>query len=336
MSMFVPDPITQVTKGDEARYRYFPKQIRVLGVGGAGCNIVNYLYSIGAFGAHMIAVDTDENRLSVVRADERFLIGKSVAKERGTHGDVEIGRLSAEKSGWKLDEAFKGTKLMFLVAGMGGGTGSGALPVIARQARERGADVVAIVTMPFSDEVEARQKAKVSIEQLLDIANTTIVIDFEKLRGYDRNQPRENALGMMDELIGDRLKIIIESMTQRPLVHVDLLDLDRLLKNGGLSVMLLGRDRSDDNLLNVLQNTLNYPLSGIDYHNATGALIHIASGRDMSIDGVVKIVEYLYSRINPEIKVLYGARLENTSDCRVKIMVILTGLDKKMFSEAYS
>ena len=112
--MFVPDPITQVTEGDIAVYRYFPKQIRVVGVGGAGCNIINYLYSLGAFGSHMIAVDTDEKRLSVIRADERFLIGKSVAKESGTHGDVDMGRLSAEKSGWKLEEAFKGTKLMFI------------------------------------------------------------------------------------------------------------------------------------------------------------------------------------------------------------------------------
>ena len=334
--MYIPDPVTQVTMGDEAQYRYFPKQIRVVGVGGAGCNVINYLYSIGAFGAHMIAVDTDENRLSVIRADERFLIGKSVAKERGAHGDVEVGRLSAEKSGWKLDEAFKGARLLLLTGGMGGGTGTGALPVLAKQARELGAKVVAVVTMPFIDEVEARQKARAGIEKLLEVANTTIVIDFEKLPWYDRSEPRENALGAMDELIADRLKIIVESMTRRPLVHVNLLDLERLLRNGGLSIMLLGRDRSDDNLLNVLHNTLNRPLLGIEYHDAKGAFIHIASGRDMSIDGVVKIVEYLYTQINPEIKVLYGARLEHTDDCRVKVMVILTGLDNKKFSEAYS
>jgi Cell division GTPase len=335
-AMFVPDPITQITEGDRAVFQYFPKQIRVVGIGGAGCNIINYLYSIGAFGSHIIAVDTDDDRLSVIRADERFLIGKSLAKEKGTHGDVEMGRMAAEKSGWKLDEAIKGTKLMFIAAGMGEGTGTGAAPVIAQQARDRGAIVVALVTMPFVDEVEARQKAKVGIEKLLAVANTTIVIDFEKLRGYDKSEPREEAWGMMDELIAEKLKTIIETMTQRPLVHVNMLDLERLLKDGGLSVMLIGRDRSDDNLLNVINNTLNHPLCGIDYHGAKAAFIHVASGRDMSIEGVKLIVEYIYGKINSTVNVLYGARLDNTTDCRIRITVILSGLKKEAFSEAYS
>ncbi len=334
--MFVPDPITQRTQGDEAVFRYFPKEIRAVGVGGAGCNIINYLYSIGAFGAHMVAADTDERLLSVIRADEKFLLGKGVAKGTGAKGDVETGRLAAEKTGWKLDEAFKGTKLMFLVGGMGEGTGTGALPVIAQQARDRGAIVVAIVTMPFADDVEARQKAKAGIEKLLDVANTTIVIDFEKLRGYSKDEPRAEAYGLMDELVAEKLKTIIEAMTQRPLVHVNMLDLDRLLKDGGLSIMLVGRDRSDDNLLNVINNTLNYPLCGIDYHGAKAAFIHVASGRDMSIEGVKLIVEYIYGKINATVNVLYGARLDNTSDCRVQITVILTGLKKEAFSEAYS
>jgi cell division protein FtsZ len=334
--MFVPDPITQITPGDEAVFRYFPKQIRAVGVGGAGCNIINYLFSIGAFGAHMMAIDTDEKLLSVIRADEKFLLGKTVAKGAGTKGDVELGRVAAEKTGWKLDEAFKDAKLTFIAAGMGGGTGTGALPVIAQQARDRGAIVVAIVTMPFVDDVEARQKAKAGIEKLLDVANTTIVIDFEKLRGYEKNEPLAEAFGMMDELVAEKLKTIIEGMTQRPLVHVNILDLDRLLKDGGLSVMLVGRDRSDDNLLNVINNTLNYPLCGIDYHNAKAAYIHVASGRDMSIEGVKLIVEHIYGKINSSVNVLYGARLDNTSDCRVRITVILTGLKKEAFSEAYS
>lgn len=334
--MFVPDPITQITPGDEAVFRYFPKQIRAVGVGGAGCNIINYLFSIGAFGAHMVAIDTDEKLLSVIRADEKFLLGKGVAKGMGAKGDVEIGRLAAEKTGWKLDEMFRGTKLMFIAAGMGGGTGTGALPVIAQQARDLGAIVVAIVTLPFLDDAEARQKAKAGIEKLLDVANTTIVIDFEKLRGYDRDEPRGEAFGLMDELVAEKLKTIIEAMTQRPLVHVNILDLDRLLKDGGLSVMLVGRDRSDDNLLNVLSNTMKYPLCGIDYHSAKAAFIHIASGRDMSIEGVRFIVEHIYSRINSSVNVLYGARLDNTSDCRVRVTVILTGIKKEAFSEAYS
>jgi cell division protein FtsZ len=335
-AMFVPDPITQRTLGDEAVFRYFPKQIRVVGVGGAGCNIINYLFSIGAFGSHMIAVDTDEKLLSVIRADEKFQLGKNLARGMGAKGDVEIGRLAAEKTGWKLDESFRGTKLMFIAAGMGGGTGTGALPVIAQQARDLGAVVVAIVTLPFLEDAEARIKAKAGIEKLLDVANTTIVIDFEKLRGYDRNEPRAEAYGMMDELLAEKLKTIIEGMTQRPLVHVNILDLEQILKDGGLSIMLIGRDRSDDNLLNVINNTLNYPLSGIDYHGAKAAYIHVASGRDMSIEGVKLIVEYIYNRINSTVNVLYGARLDNTTDCRVRITVILTGLKKEAFSEAYS
>jgi len=333
--MYAPDPIKQTTLGDEAVYNYFPKQIRIVGVGGAGCNTINYLYSIGAFGAHMMAVDTDERHLSVIRADEKFLIGKSVIKESGAAGDVEIGRLAAEKSGWKLDEAFRTTKLMFIVAGMGGGTGTGATPVVARMAKDLGAVVVAIVTLPFQDEPEARKKAIDGIEKLIDIANTTIVIDFDRLPGYDPDEPRQNALGTMDELIAEKIKTIVESSTQRPLVHVNLLDLQRLLREGGLSVMLSCRDRSDDNLLTVLRRALDHPLTALNYKEATGALIHVASGRDMSLDGVTKIVEFIYGECNPSIQVLYGARLEKTNDCRVKLLVILTGLRNEQFRAVY-
>lgn len=333
--MFIPDPITQITEGDKAVFRYFPKQIRVVGVGGAGCNVVSYLSSIGAFGAHLIAVDTDPVRLSVVRADEKFLIGKGVARESGARGDPEIGRLAAEKSGWKLDEAFKGTKLMIVVAGMGGGTGTGALPAIARQARERGAVVVAIVTLPFVDEAVARPKAVAGVERLLDEANTTVVIYFERLRGYDRGGPRGEALGTMDELVAEKLKTIVEAMTKRPLVHVNILDLDRLLADGGPGVMLVGHDRSDDNLLTVLKDTLMHPLCDVDYHGARAAFIHVASGRDMSLEGVRLIVEHIYEQINADVNVLYGARLDHTSDCRIRITVVLTGLKKEAFRQAY-
>jgi cell division GTPase FtsZ len=139
----------------------------------------------------------------------------------------------------------------------------------------------------------------------------------------------------MDELVAGTLKTIIEAMTQRPLVHVNMLDLDRLFRDGGLSTLLIGRDRSDDNLLNVLDNTLKYPLLGLDYHGAQAAFIHVASGRDMSIEGVKMIVEHLYNRISSSINVLYGARLEHTGDCRVRIMVVLTGLNREAF-EAFS
>ena len=334
--MFVPDPLTQTTIGDQAVYSFFPKQIRIVGIGGAGGNIVNYLYSIGAFGAHMIAVDTDERHLSVIRADEKFSIGgKSLIKGPGTKGDAEIGRQAAEKSGWKLDEAIRDTKLMFIVAGMGGGTGSGAAPVIARQAREIGATVVAIVTMPFQDEIDARKKAVDGIEKLLDVAHTTIIVDFDRLHGFEKDEPKQNALSLMDELIAKKIKTIVESCTKRPLIHVNILDLQRVLHDGGLSVMLSCRDRSDDNLLTLLQRALDNPLTAMDYNDATGAFIHVASGRDMSIEGVIKIVEYIYKACNPSIHVLYGARLEKTNDCRVKILVILTGLRKEKFRKTY-
>lgn len=333
--MFVPDPIKQTTLGDEAVYNYFPKQIRIVGVGGGGCNAVNYLYSLGAFGAHLIAVDTDERHLSVVRADEKFLIGQSVIKESGAAGDVGIGRLAAEKSGWKLDESFRTAKLMFLVASMGGGTGTGAAPVIARLARDLGAVVVAIVTLPFRDETEARKKAVEGIEEMLEVANTTIVLDFDRLPGYDPGEPRQNALGTMDELIAEKIKTIVEAGTKRPLVHVNILDLQRLLREGGLSVMLTCRDRSDDNLLTIIQRALKHPLSDLDYKDATGALIHVASGRDMSVEGVIQIVEYIYKQFSPSVNVLYGARLEMTNDCRVKLLVILTGLKKEQFKKVY-
>lgn len=312
---------------DVEMYRYFNKPVKIIGCGGAGINIVNYLSSIKVFGADTIAIDTDERHLSVINADKKVLIGASVVNGNGAKGNTGAGESSANDALYALHQTFLQSKLIFIVAGMGGGTGTGAAPVIAKAAREYGLTVVAIVSIPFRDEPDKRAKAEQGILKLLSAADTVIPVDFERLPDYERSLPRENALLCMDELISGKLKTLIEAMTKRPLVHVNILDLKNIMKNGGLGVMLIGEMGCDNYILDIMGGNIGYPVIDVDYHQAKRAFIHVTCGRDIDINEALDIVENTYRRFNPDIDTLWGAKVEEDFVHTLKILTILIGID---------
>ena len=310
------------------KFFFFGNPIRVVGCGGAGVNIVNYLYEKGVFGADLISIDTDERHLSVVRSGKKITIGRSLTRGTGSGGDPEKGKKAAEMFNHEVYSTFQHTKLIFLIAGLGGGTGTGATPVLARLGRDYRATVVAIVTLPSKDDTKKREVAEKDIAELLKAADTVVAIYYDMLPGYECHLLPGDNLSCMDELIVEKIKVICEAMTRRPFIHVDILDLKNLMTDGGLGVMVARELRCDNYIMEVLNRTLNKPLLDVDYTSADRALIHITCGRDMPIPEALSIVENMYKEMNPNIKILWGVKIEKDDFLgKLKLLVILNGID---------
>ncbi|MCD1295715.1 cell division protein FtsZ [Methanocella sp. CWC-04] len=307
-------------------YDYFPKMIKVVGCGGAGNNIINYINSIGLFGADTYAVDTDKRHLDVIRAGKKFHIGSSLeAPEKRT---PEFGKKAAEVSGYRLHEAFQGSKVVFLIAGMGGVTGTGSAPVVARLAREYGAHVIALVTLPFKEEKEKRELAEEGINEVLKNADTVVVMDYEKLPGYDPGIPKENAYFMMDELLAEKIRLMVEIVTKRSLSHIAIWDYKRFFERTGLGVMFLREYPMDGDLIGSLETALEFPMSEHDASGATKAYVVMTSTRNISFDESVKLMDGIKKVLPSGIDIIWGAEIKKDFEKKLGLLIILTGFKK--------
>lgn len=315
---------------DTEMFYYFSKSIKIIGCGGAGNNILSYLASIGVFGAETIALDTDEKHLSIIRADKKILLGKSITEGTGTGGSVDAGKKAAEASAYSLHSTLQNASLVLITAGMGGGTGTGAATVIARLAREYGSTVVSIVSLPFGDEKDKRAKAEKGVGDLIAASDTVIPIDFDRLKGYDPATPRENAFFTMDEVIADKLKVLTEAITQRPLVHMSLVDVKKFLRDGGLGNMMVAEADYNRGDPGSITNRLE-PLLDIGYHGPSKILVHITCGRDVVVGEALRIAESVHKKFDTKMPMLWGARAQGFYEGRLKLMVILLGLNGDVF-----
>ncbi len=301
-------------------------RIIVIGCGGAGNNTVDRLERIGIDGVTTIAVNTDQQHLRMVRADKKLLIGKSLTKGLGAGGYPEIGRKAAEMSRNELEALIGDADLVFLCAGLGGGTGTGASPVIAEIAKKAGAIVVAFVQMPFKFEKARIFKAENGLEELKKYVDTAVVLDNNKLLEYVPNLPIEQAFSVMDQLVAETIKGISETITRPSLVNLDFADVKAVMKYGDLAVMLFGESRSQNRAKDVVYECLNHPLLEVDYRGARGALIHISGGPDLTIKEAQDIVENLTFEIDSCANVIWGARIDKELEGIVKVVAIMAGV----------
>jgi len=254
-------------------------RIMIVGCGGAGNNTVNRLYNIGIEGAEMVSVNTDKQHLDNVRADKKILVGKTLTKGLGAGGNPKIGQKAAELARGTLEEVLKNVDLVFVTAGLGGGTGTGVAPVVAEVAKEQGAIVVGMVSSPFRVERARIFKAEEGLEELRRAADTVIVLDNNRLLNFVPNLPIDQAFSVMDQLIAETVKGITETITVPSLINLDYADIKTIMSCGGVAVMLTGESKSQDKSTEVVRIALNHPLLDIDYKGATGSLIHITGGR---------------------------------------------------------
>jgi len=300
--------------------------IKVLGVGGAGSNMVSWLYKKGVKGAEIVACNTDKQHLDISSSDKKILIGKELTRGLGCGGFPDKGAEAAQESIQEIKEMVKNTDLAFICAGMGGGTGTGAAPVIAQVVKETGAIVIGTVTMPFSIERARIDKAEFGLQQLRQVSDTVIVIDNNRLVNLAGNLPVQQAFAVANELIATMIRGIVETIAVPSLVNLDYADVKAIMSNGGVAAIGVGASDSTNKVEDAVKGALSNPLLDIDYKGATGALIHIEGGPDMTLDEVSKIGELVTETLDADANVIWGARVSEEMKGKLTVMTIITGV----------
>lgn len=302
-------------------------RIKVVGIGGAGCNAADWLYKKGLTGAQVICINTDQQHLSCVEADKKILLGNETAKGLGCGGNILVGREAAMDSKKVLQELLSDTDMVFLIAGLGGGTGTGAIPYLAELAKENGTTVVSTVTIPFSTEgAKKKEKADIGLEELGYTSDTVIVIDNNKLVELAGNLPLQQAFAVANELISVMIKSVVEIITVPSLVNLDYADVKAIMEKGGVSIIGFGESNTQTRVKDAVEMALKHPLLEVNYDKAKGALIHISGGADLTLNEVNEAGQLISKVIKDEDgEVVWGARVDQWLE-GIRVMTIITGV----------
>lgn len=300
--------------------------IKVIGVGGCGCNMATWLFNKGINGATIFGLNTDALHLSITKCDEKILMGKELTRGLGCGGYPQRGREAAKESLSDLKKAVSGSDMVFVLAGMGGGSGTGAVPVVAQLAKEAGAVVIAVVTMPFEAEKARIDKAEFGLQELREAADTCIVLDNNRLVDIAGQLPMEQAFAVANELVSTMIKGIVETITLPSLINLDYADVSSIMKGGDVAVIGIGEDNSTSRVETAVQQALTHPLLDVDYRGATGALIHITCGPDMKLEEFDNIGRMVTEHLSPEAQVIIGARINKEFQGRIRVITIMTGV----------
>lgn len=304
-------------------------RILVVGCGDAGCKMATRLANLGVSGADIMAVNTDRRRMEGVGADRKILIGGGLVGDDGAGGDPEVGRTSAERSRRAIEEALGKRDLVFVAAGLGGGTGTGPAPAICEMAKDLGATTVAIFTIPPGEDLrrgEGGQKIP-EIEDLVKAANTLILLDNNRILEMAPDLSKEEAFSVMDQVVAEIVKGIVETITQTSLINPDYADVKTIISNGGLSAALVGESGCEDGPEAAVQAALRNPMLEADLQRAKGCILTITAGRDLTLDGAAAIASALKGELGPEAEVVWGARVKKGHEGKVGLLATMTGVE---------
>ncbi len=300
--------------------------IKVIGCGGAGCNMVNWLYKKGIKGAKIIACNTDQQHLNITESDYKFLMGPALTKGLGCGGFPQKGAEAAHETINEVKDVLHETDMAFICAGMGGGTGTGAAPVIAKVAKDNGSIVIGTVTMPFSIERARIDKAEFGLQQLRQVADTVIVLDNNRLVKIAGNLPVQQAFAVANELMSTMIRGIVETISVPSLVNLDFADVKAIMSDGGVAAIGVGYSDTQHRAIEAVKGALSNPLLEIEYAGATGALIHIEGGPDMTLDEIEQIGQEVTQNLDDDANVIWGARVADEMKGRLCVMTIITGV----------
>lgn len=306
-------------------------KICVIGVGGGGTNTVQRLSEVGLEGGETYAVNTDAQALLHINAHRKILIGKQLTRGLGAGSDPGVGEAAARESEAELKELLKGSDLVFITCGMGGGTGTGAAPVIASIAKTQSALTVGVVTLPFTVEGRTRiENALEGLNRLRKEADTVIIIPNDKILEIAPDLPVNAAFKVADEVLVNAVKGITEMVTKPGLINLDFADLRTILSKGGAALIGLGESKadkaSDARALEAVENALTSPLLDVDISGANRALINVVGGMDMTLREAEMIVEVVGSRIDPNAHIIWGAMVdESMPRSQIQAMVVIAG-----------
>ncbi len=302
--------------------------IRVVGVGGAGLNAVNRMIDAGVSQVEFIAVNTDNQQLALSDAPVKIPIGRELTRGLGSGAEPDVGRRAAEEAYDVVRAALRGSDMVFVTAGEGGGTGSGAAPVVARIARELGALTVGIVTLPFRFEgTRRRGHADAGIETLRESCDTTIVIPNDRLlEVLDRSTPMVEAFRIADDVLRQGVQGICDLITLPGLINLDFADVRTVMKDAGSALMGIGYSTGDDRAREAAERALRSPLIDTEIGGATGILLSIAGGEDLTLFEVNEAAEVVRAAATDETNIIFGASVDDRLTDQVWVTVIATGL----------
>jgi cell division protein FtsZ len=302
-------------------------RIKVVGCGGAGNNTVSRLMQVGIVGAQTIAINTDAMDLLYTDADIKVLIGREITGGLGAGADPRIGMEAAKESKEELKKVLKDADMVFVTAGLGGGTGSGSAPVVAEIAKRQGSLVIGVFTLPFSLEGKQRwDNAMWALEMLEPVTDTIILIPNDKLLELFPDVSITTAFKIADELLINAIKGITEMITKPGLVNRDFADIKAIMSDGGLALISMGESDSENRAIESVQKALNNPLLSVDVSEARGALICIFSGPEISLKEVQQILDTVKNKLNPEAKILWGIQIDKSLGDTVRTLLIITGV----------
>ncbi len=302
-------------------------KICVVGVGGSGNNTINRLKRLGVKGADLVAANTDRQHLNIMEEGiHKILIGKSVTKGLGAGGYPEVGAKSAEVDRPLIEKALEGAHLVFICAGMGGGTGTGAAPVFAEIAKGMGAIVVSMVTYPFALERARVKKADEGIQRLRAVSDSVIILDNNRLVQIVPNLPMNQAFLVADEILAKAIGGLVFTITQPSLVNIDFADVRAIMSAGDVGMIAVGSGKGPNKVEEASNGVLKNRLLDVDFVGAKGALIHIAGGSDLTLGDAIRAGELLTEQMDPHASVKWGARLMPDYNGKLEIVAIITGV----------
>jgi len=324
------EAVSSLSKDDEELEKVLANRkarIKVIGCGGAGNNTISRISEIGITGAEIIAVNTDAQDLLNSTADRKLLIGKELTQGLGAGSDPRIGKDAAKESQKEIREMLQDAHMIFITGGLGGGTGTGCMPEIASIAKKLGILTVAVVTLPFEMEgVLRHENAMIGLEELEGLVDTLILIPNDKLIELAPDLPLHTAFKVADEILTNAVKGIAELITKPGLINLDFADIKAVMSSGGIAMIGLGESDTENRAVESVEKALNNPLLDVDVSGATGALINVMGGPDMTLDEARTVVENVTQRLDENSKIIWGAQLSPELQNSIRTMLVVVGV----------
>ncbi len=324
---------TQEEKIDKFARMSVPTVVAI-GLGGAGCNVITWVKERGITGGKLVAINTDAVHLKITKADKRILIGEKLTRGLGSGGYPDIGERALYETAPEVVHELSKSNIIFMVAGLGGGTGTGSIVGLADVLRKKFAGnpmaplIVGVVTLPFEIETARMAAAKKGLNRLKAVCDTVVVIDNNRLVKVAGNLPFREALGVANTTVGKFIKGVTETITTASLINMDYADLKAIMTGAGLASIGIGEGTGDTRVEQAVDKALNGRLLDIeDVTKAQGLLIHVSGGEDLTLAEVNRAAEIMKRSLPPKVKIIWGARVDDELKGAVSVMAVITGVE---------
>ncbi|MFB6167064.1 MAG: cell division protein FtsZ [Candidatus Nanohaloarchaea archaeon] len=327
MESVIEDAVDEETENSNQFDDVKDARILVVGTGGAGNNMVTRMQKKDIKGAETVAINTDKQHLQMSEADRKILIGQDLTEGLGAGGHPQQGAKATEENRSELRSLFADADMVFLTAGLGGGTGTGSIPILADIARSEDCIVIGTVTMPFSIEGARQSKAEDGLYRLRQHVDTAIVIENDKLLEIAGDMPLDQAFGVADELITTMIQGVTETISTPSLVNLDYADVKSIMHSGGVAVVGYGESDTANRGKEAIAEALSNPLLDVGFEGANGALIHVEGGEGMTLNEINHVGRSVMDKLDPNAQVIWGARVNPELESKMQVISIITGVE---------